>query len=48
MRAYANSGCIAMLILITCFLAGCAQRDSDPDKDRSGGFYGGVSAGKGL
>jgi hypothetical protein len=48
MRAYANSGCIAMLILITCFLAGCAQRDNGSDKDRPGGFYGGVSGGHGM
>jgi hypothetical protein len=47
-RAYANGGRIAMLILIACLLVGCAQRDSNSEKDRPGGFYGGVSGGKGL
>jgi hypothetical protein len=46
--AYANGGSIAALILVACLLAGCAQRDSGSEKDRPGGFYGGVSGGKGI
>jgi hypothetical protein len=47
-RASANGRSIAVLILLACLLAGCAQRDSGSEKDRPGGFYGGVSGGKGL
>jgi hypothetical protein len=34
------------LALLACFcIAGCAQHDSDSDKDPPGGFYGGLSGG---
>jgi hypothetical protein len=38
-----------VLALLACLvIAGCAQRDSSSEKDRPGGFYGGVSGGMGL
>jgi hypothetical protein len=39
-----------VLALLACllFVAGCAQRDTSSDKDQPGGFYGGLSAGKGM
>ena len=31
-----------MLIFLACLLLGCAQNDTGSEKDRPGGFYGGV------
>ena len=36
---------IALMLLACLVIAGCAQRDSTSDDNRSGGFYGGVSGG---
>ena len=36
---------VALMLLACLLIAGCAQRDSSSDNDRSGGFYGGVSGG---
>jgi hypothetical protein len=47
-RAYATGRSVAVLIVIVCLLAGCAQGDSTSEKDRPGGFYGGVSGGHGI
>ena len=39
----------AALALLACLLvAGCAQRDDSSQKNQPGGFYGGVSGGKGI
>jgi hypothetical protein len=47
-RAYATGRSVAVLIAIVCLLSGCAQGDSTSEKDRPGGFYGGVSDGHGM
>jgi hypothetical protein len=47
-RGYANGAGIVVLILIACLLVGCARPDSSSEKDRPGGFYGGVSGGHGM
>jgi len=36
---------VALMLLVCLIVAGCAERDSAADKDREGGFYGGVSGG---
>jgi hypothetical protein len=40
---------LAVLSLVGCLaIGGCAQRDTSSEQQRQDGFYGGVSAGKGL
>jgi hypothetical protein len=36
---------VALMLLVCIVIAGCAQRDSTSDDNRSGGFYGGISGG---
>jgi hypothetical protein len=37
---------LAPAVFLLCLaVAGCAQRDSGPQEDRQGGFYGGVNGG---
>ena len=47
-RAGLQSGAVVIAVLACLLAAGCAQRDSSSDKDQPGGFYGGISAGKGM
>jgi hypothetical protein len=38
-----------ILVLLACLVvASCAQRDGSAEKDRPGGFYGGISGGNGM
>jgi hypothetical protein len=36
---------VSFCVFILLLLAGCASRDASDDRDRQGGFYGGVSGG---
>ena len=47
-RAGRVRSAVVLALLAALFVAGCAQRDGSSDKDRPGGFYGGVSAGMGM
>lgn len=47
-RAGRLNSAVAISLLLCLLIAGCAQRDTSSDKDRPGGFYGGVSAGMGM
>ncbi len=47
-RAGGRGGAVALMLLACLLVAGCAQRDSSADKDRPGGFYGGISTGAGM
>jgi hypothetical protein len=45
----ARASAVALALLACLVVAGCAPHDRRSDEDnRSGGFYGGISAGKGL
>jgi len=44
-RAGQRWSAVALMLLAGILLAGCAQRDSSAERDRPGGFYGGVSGG---
>ena len=44
-RLIRRAPALLLLLLIGAALAGCAARDDTNDKDRHGGFYGGVFGG---
>ncbi len=46
-RAGARWSAVVLGLLACLLVAGCAH-DSSSEKDRPGGFYGGVSGGKGM
>ena len=38
-------GLVLLAILVLPLLSGCGPRDSEAERERAGGFYGGVSGG---